>query len=83
MATPRAFPDNAVQAAKQGKRWEEREKTPGGRGYREGIPGFAGSQSGISLKGEAEDHKGNFDQEGGMGLQVHASCAWAGPGYPA
>ena len=35
---------------------------PEGRGYQEGIPGFAGSQAGISLKGEVSDHKGNFDE---------------------
>jgi hypothetical protein len=35
---------------------------PEGRGYREGIPGFAGSQAGISLKGEVSDHKGSFDE---------------------
>jgi hypothetical protein len=31
---------------------------PEGRGYWEGMPGFAGRQVGISLKGEASNHKG-------------------------
>jgi hypothetical protein len=31
-------------------------------GYRDGMPGIAGRQVGISLKGEVSDHKGNFDE---------------------
>jgi hypothetical protein len=33
---------------------------PEGSGYRKCAPGLAGSQAGISLKGEVSDHKGNF-----------------------
>ncbi|MDR0339134.1 MAG: hypothetical protein LBH65_02530, partial [Desulfovibrio sp.] len=35
---------------------------PEGRGYLKGIPGVAGRQAGISLKGEVSNHKGNFDE---------------------
>jgi hypothetical protein len=35
---------------------------PEGRGYREGMSGYAGRQAGISLKGEVSDHKGIFDE---------------------
>jgi sirohydrochlorin cobaltochelatase len=35
---------------------------PEGRGCRESMPGFAGRQVGISLKGEASDHKGIFGE---------------------
>ena len=44
---------------------------PEGRGYQEGIPGFAGSQAGISLTAgisleeEVSDHKGNSDEQFG------------------
>jgi hypothetical protein len=36
---------------------------PEGRGYRKGMPALAGRQSAISLKGEASDHKGGFDEQ--------------------
>jgi hypothetical protein len=35
---------------------------PEGRDYRNGMPSLVGRQTGISLKGELSNHKGNFDE---------------------